>query len=134
MSKTRSRVKSRNQNKPQISQSKVIEIDYPIFCFKHLVLNCNGEYEFYYRFIERISKLSGLTWSQINLEHRHGYGHEKMPIKQIKPSIPNFITPDVENLTVFRANSDKRPFLGIRRGNVFHIIFMEEKFGDVYNH
>lgn len=44
------------------------------------------------------------------------------------------VTPEIETLTVFRANGDNRPFLGLRRGVVFHIIFIEEQFNDIYEH
>lgn len=110
-------------------------IDYPVFCFKHLKTNCSGkDYKFYFDFIERLSKISSLSWKEINLTHKHGFGTEKMPVGKIKPTLPPFVTPDVKDLIVFRANGDNRPFLGIRNENVFHIIFIEESFGDVYDH
>ncbi|WP_343764404.1 hypothetical protein [Gangjinia marincola] len=48
--------------------------------------------------------------------------------------MPPFITPDVQHLQVFRATGDNRVFLGLRKENIFHVIFMEEQFGDIYNH
>ena len=110
------------------------KINYPIFCFKYLQLDYKKDNEFYYKFIERIIKLSDLGWKKIQNTDKHSFGTEKIPVKQIKKTLPNFITPDIDTLTVFRANGDNRPFLGLRDGNVFHIIFLEEKFNDVYNH
>lgn len=112
----------------------VSAIDYPIFCFKYLQIEPKGDDPFYAAFIVRLTKLSQLSWSKINTTQRHGFGTEKIPVGQIKPKMPNFVTPDVSHLIVFRANGDNRPFLGLRKGNVFHIIFIEERFGDVYNH
>lgn len=133
---SKKRVKSRKSDPKKIHKPKASEpkIDYPIFCFKHLKLDFKEDHKFYYKFIERISKLSQLTWKQINVADRHGFGTEKMPVGAIKPDLPNFVTPDVTDLTVFRANGDNRPFLGLRKNNIFHIIFLEETFGDVYNH
>ena len=131
-----SKIKKKNaqQNKIKIPSENSIELDYPIFCFRYLQTVSNGDYKFYSDFVERLKKLSGLTWNQINIADRHGFGTEKMPVKQIKPQLPKFITPEITHLVVFRANGDNRPFLGLRSGIVFHIIFLEEQFGDVYDH
>jgi hypothetical protein len=133
---SKKRVRSRKSDPKKIHKPTASEpkIDYPIFCFKHLKLDFKKDHEYYFRFVERIQKLSQLTWKQINVAHRHGFGTEKMPVGEIKPDLPNFVTPYVTDLTVFRANGDNRPFLGLRKNNIFHIIFLEETFGDVYNH
>ena len=131
-----SKIKKQNvqQNKIKIPSESPLELDYPIFCFRHLQTVSNGDYKFYSDFVERLKKISSLTWKQINVADRHGFGTEKMPVKQIKPQLPRFISPEITHLLVFRANGDNRPFLGLRNGNVFHIIFLEEQFGDVYDH
>lgn len=131
-----SKIKKKNaqQNKIKIPSESSIELDYPVFCFRYLQTVSNGDYKFYSDFVERLKKISGLTWSQINVADRHGFGTEKMPVKQIKPQLPRFVTPEITHLLVFRANGDSRPFLGLRNGVVFHIIFIEEQFGDVYDH
>lgn len=126
--------KNAQQNKIRVPSENSIELDYPIFCFRYLQTVPNGDFKFYAEFIERLKKLSGLTWNQINVADRHGFGTEKMPVKQIKPQLPKFVTPEISHLLVFRANGDNRPFLGLRNGTVFHIIFIEEQFGDVYDH
>lgn len=133
---SKKRLKSKNNKRKVIKapSPSEMEIDYPIFCFKHLQINYKGDNEFYYRFIERLNKLSNLPWNQIIVTKKHGFGTEKMPVKQIKPNLPKFISPDVKHLIVFRANGDNRPFLGLRNKNLFHVIFMEEAFGDVYDH
>lgn len=131
-----SKIKKKNvqQNKIKIPSENSIELDYPIFCFRYLQTVSKGDYKFYSDFVERLNKISGLTWNQINGADRHGFGTEKMPVKQIKPQLPRFVTPEITHLLVFRANGDNRPFLGLRSGVVFHIIFIEEQFGDVYDH
>ena len=112
-------------------------IDYPIFCFKHLqsvsISDCTDG-TFFYKFLERLNKLSNLGWNEIRLSERHSFGMEKIPVEKIHPSLPPFITPDVEDLSVFRAAGDNRPFLGIQNDKIFHVIFIETKFGDIYDH
>ena len=125
--------KDTEQKKIKIPSSNDAPSDYPIFCFRHLQTTPNADYKFYAEFV-RLKKISQLTWNDINVSHRHGFGTEKIPVNQIIPQLPSFVTPEVTHLTVFRANGDNRPFLGLRNGSIFHIIFLEEKFGDVYKH
>lgn len=128
------RKKNSQNNKIKIPTDNNIEINYPLFCFKHLQTKPKEDFKFYADFIERLKKLCNLSWKEINVTQKHGFGTEKIPVKQVKPELPKFVTPDVTDLTVFRANGDNRPFLGLRKNNVFHIIFLEEKFGDIYDH
>lgn len=111
-----------------------IELDYPIFCFKHLQTKPHKDYKFYADFIERLKMLSNATWKLIDISDKHGIGTSKIPVNKIKPDLPPFVSPDVTHLTVFRANGDNRPFLGLRNENIFHVIYLEEKFNDIYNH
>lgn len=120
--------------KIKVPAETAVETDYPVFCFRHLQTYPKEDYRFCADFIVRLHKISQLTWSQIAVTQKHGFGTEKLPVGQIKVQLPNFVTPDVTHLTVFRATGDNRPFLGLRKGGIFHIIFFEEKFGDVYDH
>jgi len=110
----------------------------PVFCFRYLQTNsiqdCE-EHDFFYDFLFRLKQLGELDWATIDKTQRHGFGYEKLPVEQIKPkNLPPIVTADVKNLIVFRASGDQRPFLGIRRDNIFHVIFIESRFGDIYNH
>jgi hypothetical protein len=124
----------------EIKQSKSIkqtEEDYPLFCFKYLsdasIRRCR-DHKFFYDFLMRLNKLSEMGWKDIRDSDRHNYGLEPLPKEKIKPQLPAFITPDVKKLHVFRANNDHRPFIGLQRGKVFHVLFIESKFGDIYDH
>lgn len=116
----------------------LIEIDYPLFSFKYLqkisIEDCK-DYCFFQEFLFRLQKLSDLGWNKIRESNRHSFGMEKIPYKQIihKKLLPDFVTPDAE-LCVFRATGSNLPFIGIQNGKLFHIIFVETKFGDIYNH
>jgi len=126
--------KSKGEVKISLQNLSMPELNYPVFCFKHLQTKPDKDYKFYTEFILRLVKLCNLSWKEIDKTHKHSFGTEKMEIKFLKPDMPSFVTPDMDSLTVFRANGDNRPFLGIRRSNVFHILFIEEQFGDVYDH
>ena len=112
------------------------KIDYPLFCFKHLQTNSIKDctkYKFYYDFIFRMKKLSELGWKEIEKSDKHSFGTEKITHDMIKQTLPPQITPEV-TLYAFRANGNNLPFVGYREGNIFHIIFIEAKFGDIYDH
>lgn len=130
------KIKDRDKDKKTIDKNRVID-DYPIFCFKHLQENslkdCKDS-KFYFDFLIRLRDLSNLGWKEIYKSHKHSFGTSKIPISKLKPDMPSFITKDVTELTVFRANGDNRPFIGLQNKNQFHVIFIETKFGDIYNH
>jgi hypothetical protein len=121
-------------NKIKIPSERNEHLDYPVFCFRHLQTTPKDDHKFYSDFVVRLNKISCFSWTQINVNSRHGFGTEKIPVNQIKPQLPRFVTPEVTHLVVFRANGDNRPFVGLRRGAIFHILFLEEQFGDIYNH
>lgn len=118
--------------------SDFANIDYPIFSFKYLkdvsIDSCTDG-SFFFNFLMRLRKLSELGWKTIFVTQRHGYGMEKLPVSQIVPreQLPSFVTREV-SLDVFRSSGDKRTFVGIQQGKIFHIFFIEATFGDVCNH
>lgn len=130
------RIKPLDKN-VNINTDSLSGIEYPVFCFKYLqfhsIKDC-AEADFFFKFLERLQKLSELGWKEIRKSARHSFGTEKLSRGSIIPDLPKFVSPDVEHLTVFRANGDNRPFLGIQRGKLFHVIFIECRFGDIYEH
>ena len=88
--------------------------------------------EFLVEFLGRLKGLCGLGWNEIRKSSRHSYGCEKIPVSSIKKETG--LTDDVRHLLAFRATGDKHVFLGFRDGNVFQIVFIEAKFGDIYDH
>lgn len=124
-----------------ISRKEIEElasIDHPLFSFKYLqehsVSNCR-DVDFFKDFIFRLKKLSELGWTEIRKSDRHSFGMEKIPYYKIKPKsqLPEFVTPDVE-FCAFRATGSNLPFLGIQKGKIFYIVFIETQFGDIYDH
>ncbi len=120
-----------------IQRNKILSEEYPVFCFKYLsevsIKDCR-RYEFFYEFLMRLKKLSELGWKEIRQSHRHGFGMEKIPVDVIRPKLPPYITPEVKYLHVFRATGENLPFVGIQVENVFRVLFIETKFGDIYKH
>lgn len=113
-----------------------LNIDYPLFSFKHLqhtsFPNCK-DLSFFPNFMQRLNKLSQLGWREINKSQRHGFGMEKIDQNNINPQLPAIITPEVQ-LCAFRAVGNNLPFVGFREGKIFHILYIETNFGDIYNH
>ena len=122
-----------------ISQTEIdsfARIDYPLFSFKYLTDHSFKDCRdggFFTTFLLRLKKLSELGWNEINTAERHGFGWEKIPREILKHNLPQEITPEVP-LLAFRATGDNLPFVGFRDGKVFHIVFIEAGFGDIYNH
>jgi hypothetical protein len=119
-----------------VPKIEITELGHPVFCFKYIhqdftVQKCDNDKKV--ALIEQITTLSQLSWNDIQVSPRHGLGCEKLPLKSIKPKMPNFITEEVTYLLVFRY-SGKLPFAGFRNRFIFHILFIENNFGDLYNH
>jgi hypothetical protein len=121
----------------KINTQSVLNENYPIFCFKYLseksIKGCK-DYEFYFDFLMRLKKLSELGWDQIRTSQRHAFGMESIPRKDINHALPSCITPEVKDLHVLRANGNNLPFIGLQIQNIFRVLFIETKFGDIYDH
>lgn len=112
--------------------------DYPLFGFKYLKDDTHKDCKkskFFIDFLDRLKKLSNLSWKEIEKSGRHKFGTEGIELGYFKPDIK--LPPQFSNkkkLTVFRATGDKHVFAGIREGNTFHIMYIESEFGDLYDH
>ena len=60
---------------------------------------------------------------------------ESMPKAQIRHNglLPTFVTKEVD-LHIFRAVGDNRVMVGLQEGKIFHVVFIEAKFGDISPH
>lgn len=127
--------KLKKEEKEEHIEKRMQEV---LFSFKHLQTSISykntKDGRFFVDFLERLKKLSELGWEEIRKSQRHGFGTEKIPIRAIRPQCPSFVTPDVKELVVFRATGENKVFIGIQQENIFHIIFIEANFGDVYAH
>lgn len=82
----------------------------------------------------RLAEIAQHKWKECELTNKHSqFGIEHLDAGAIKPaSIATFS--DVRKFVVFRYTGDNRPMIGMRVGNVFHLLWIEKDFGQVYDH
>jgi hypothetical protein len=108
--------------------------DKPCFCFQYIHPKYNSsscEDRQIRDLVERLERLSTLTWADITSTQRHGFGSENIERKSFKVEIPPNI-PKEATLLALRF-SGKNPMVGFREKNIFHIVFLDSKF-TVYDH
>jgi hypothetical protein len=71
--------------------------------------------------VDKLLELSQLTWGQIGSAPREGMGFENIPTGQFHIPLPNFVTPEVKNLQVFRYSARGR-IAGLRLLDIYHIL------------
>jgi len=106
----------------------------PSFCLRYIdpdyaLARCTDEDKL--AFVERIQKLSQMTWLDIIQADRHGFGREKIAQSAIRRPIPKHLTEDV-TLIALRF-SGLKPMVGYQQDRTFHIIWFDCAF-DLYNH
>jgi hypothetical protein len=111
----------------ELDKLRTLLNNHPVFCFQFLqrgftIDDCNQQQRAV--FIKRICDLSGLKWSQIQIEPRDGIGAEKMPYATITARKPDWITRDSEFLS-FRFCGDRCRFLGFQNDFIFHVIYID---------
>jgi hypothetical protein len=107
----------------------------PIFCLAHIVSGyciSNLDTEKRAAFALTLQQRCKMTWGEIKAANRLKAGTELMPVNQIKPSIPERFQ-DTDKFLVFRYHG-LHPMLGVRINEVFHVLWIENIFGDVYDH
>ena len=75
-----------------------------------------------------------MDWNLIYSTSKHSFGAESIKVEVLKDAAKNKLSSDITKLTVLRATGDNKAFLGYREENVFKVIFIEYKFGDIYSH
>lgn len=73
-----------------------------------------------------------MQWKQIHQSGRHEAGTEWIAADSIKAPIPTNFS-DQDKFMAFRYNG-LLPMVGVRINDVFHVIWVERQFGDVYDH
>ena len=96
--------------------------------------NAKNDSAFFIDFLGRLKKFSGLDWNTVWTTNRHSFGSELISCTRLHPTARNLVPSEVDKLIVLRAKGDNHPFLGIREGNTFQVLFIEYQFGDIYNH
>jgi hypothetical protein len=78
-----------------------------------------------------IHQCAQMRWIDIHQAGRHGAGTESIPADQIRAPIPPKFA-DQEKFTAFRYHG-KLPMVGVRINDVFHLLWIERQFGEVYD-
>lgn len=111
------------------------QIDYPVFCFKHLdreyhLTQCTVEEKC--SLANKLFQLSQMSWNAVQLSGRHQNGSEKIARSSIRRPVPSFVSEDVQHLLAIRFDGMK-PMVGHRSGPIFHILFLDRDFS-LYQH
>lgn len=121
--------------KPSTDTTTNMDIKHPVFCFKYLhkkyhLDKCQPKEKI--ALIERITKLCSMTWDDVKMASKDGFGTEKISQKSIKgAAIPSHITKD-EILYALRFDG-KKPMVGYKRAFVFHVVYLDRDF-TLYDH
>jgi hypothetical protein len=121
------------------------DADTPVFCFRYIhkdfgARNKNLTIKDRSQMLERLEALGSMTWGEIKSQPRHAYGTEQISVSQLKCGLPVMMPGDAaerdsyDRIVVFRRNGNKSVFAGVRLGRTFHIVYIEAKFGDLYDH
>lgn len=83
-------------------------------------------------FAMTLQQRSALTWTELHQAGRHGQGYEQIPSHTLRAPMPTAFA-DRDRFHVFRY-AGKLPMVGVRAGDVFHIVWIAAGFGDLYDH
>lgn len=130
--------------RPGVNRGKTIQptpdlfpksiFNYPVFCLKYIhkdfsLDHCDKSEKA--ALIERLYKLSTMTWEQIRMADKHGLGTEKINRDSIKAGIPSHVTGDI---TFYALRfSGKKPIVGYKSDFIFHILYIDRNFA-LYDH
>ena len=133
MAKKRGSPPSRSKADPE--PASVPKSGHPLLCLRHCRSGWGVEElrpEQCQQFLIKWNKRAKLTWDELVQHDRHGLGSEFIPAAKIKPSPP----PDSikrDRYLVLRHDGNL-PFVGFRTGDVFHVLWIEKKYNELYDH
>lgn len=107
----------------------------PVFCL-HYMQPCFGvdclDHKGGSAFAKKLQQMASMRWKELITSGRHGHGSEHIPKTQIRGPVPAKFQ-DQERFMVFRYHG-KLPMAGVRINDVFHVLWIERQFGDLYDH
>ena len=117
--------------------ANVPKIDYPVFCFKHLmpgysVNDCSAEQKAH--LLDKLAYMTQKTWQDLNFSaYKNGAGFEQLDKGSMNVPLPSIVTDDVSKLHVIRFNSMNHRLIGMRSGHTYHITHIDIGL-TAYNH
>jgi len=100
---------------------------HPVFCFKHLRGIEEADHDVCSALATGLRERAQLTWAQITLARRQGFGSEKIPRGQIGVSLAPFAA-DLEAVLSFRLSSKWR-LLAHRDEQVLRLLYVDGEHG-----
>lgn len=82
-------------------------------------------------FLVKWEKRSKHTWQELVQHDRHALGSEQLPKRMFKPTVPEELERDT--YMVFRHHKNL-PFAGFRADAVFHVLWIEKAYNELYDH
>lgn len=117
-----------------VDGGKAPEPGYPLLCLRHLQSGWgfdDSSPDQCQQFLIKWAKRAVLTWTELVHHPKHGLGSEKLPKAKINPQIPQHL--QLDNYLVFRHQGNL-PFVGFRSGDVFHVLWVEREYNQLYRH
>lgn len=112
--------------------------NYLSFSFKDLrdisYVKAKNDSSYFVDFIQHLRRFCSLNWNDVRTTQRHGLGTESIDVASLKEGAKELVPSGLTKLLVLRATGKNHAFLGYRDGSVFQVLFIEYKFGDIYNH
>ena len=97
-------------------------------------IKAKNDATYFIAFLQRLRQYSSLDWNTLYTTQKHGFGTENIEVDSLTDSARRQLTFDIKKLIVLRSKGDNHAFLGFRDNDVFQVVFIEYKFGDIYNH
>ena len=97
-------------------------------------IKAKNDSDFFIDFIFHMRQFCKMNWNDVRTTQRHGYGTETIDVKCLNDGIMSQVPTGLTKLLVLRATGNNHAFLGYRDGNVFQVLFIEYRFGDIYKH
>ncbi len=111
------------------------DAEHPKFCLRYL----QGDFDTkslppdkQSAMLTQMQSLANIPWKEIKTSNHKGLGTEFIPVGQIYPPVPRLFK-DEERFMFFRYCGNL-PMGGIRIRDIFHVLWIEKQFGEVYDH
>lgn len=116
-------------NAPESSNSKKIIFSLQYMSQNYCISRCEKSEKI--AFVDQLKILGTITWQQATEAPKHGIGFEK--ISNIKEDIPTHLKGDKDVQFIAFRFDGKKPMVGYRKGEIFHIIWLDRAF-TLYDH
>lgn len=97
-------------------------------------IKARNDSKFFIDYIHHLKSFCNMTWDEIRTTQRHGFGSETIGVNNLTRNALRHVPFGLRKLIVLRATGNNHVFLGYRDGDMFQVLFIEYRFGDIYKH